>query len=46
MWIEPEDACKKVMVDGVAGAGAGLKVFKHLNLPGQARFDYGFGDVE
>jgi len=44
--IEPKDAYKKLTVDGVLGLGANFKLCKHWDLVAQARFDYGFQDVE
>ena len=44
--IEPKDAYKKLTVDGVLGLGAGFKICRHWDLLAQARFDYGFQDVE
>jgi hypothetical protein len=44
--IEPIDAYKKVTIDGVVGFGAAYNATRHLVLSAQARFDYGFEDVE
>jgi hypothetical protein len=44
--IEPKDAYKKLTVDGVLGLGAGFKISRHWSFLAQARFDYGFTDVE
>lgn len=44
--IKPIDAYKKVTIDGVVGFGAAFNVSQHFVLSLQARFDYGFEDVE
>lgn len=44
--IETIDAYKKVTIDGVVGFGLAYNASKHFVLSAQARFDYGFEDVE
>ena len=44
--LTPSDTYKKVTIDGVLAFGAGFNVSKHFALSAQARFDYGFQDVE
>jgi Outer membrane protein beta-barrel domain len=44
--ITPIDAYKKVTVDGVVAFGVAFNVSQHFVFSAQARFDYGFEDVE
>ena len=44
--IEPNDVYRKVTMDGVVALGGGLNLTRHFSLTAQARFDYGFQDVE
>ncbi len=44
--IVPNDTYRKVTFDGVLGLGAGFDISRHCVLSTQARFDYGFQDVE
>jgi hypothetical protein len=44
--VEPNDVYRKVTLDGVLALGACLKISRHFTLSAQARFDYGFQDVE
>ncbi|MFL5727958.1 MAG: porin family protein [Cytophagaceae bacterium] len=44
--VDPQDLYKKVTIDGVLAFGLGLNLSSHFVLSTQARFDYGFQDVE
>lgn len=44
--IVPDDVYRKVTLDGVLAVGAGINLSSSVVLSAQARFDYGFQDVE
>jgi hypothetical protein len=44
--IEPQDLYKKFTLDGVVSFGVGVNLGDHYVFTAQARFDYGFQDVE